>query len=333
MHEPVSIWPPVLENIASSIDESDRLVLVVSPFIRSAALEVFLDTLPHKNPKIIVRWSIKDLLAGASDLNIFNILEDRRMELYIHANIHLKLYQFESGIAYCGSSNITNKGLSLQESCNEEMGVLFPIDLDSYAHIRRVCDESRKVTKEIVDAYQKAIDESQIDPPIIGKLVLPPMEEKEFLVSELPASDNPQAFLAAASNYLQKQEMCPRMLHDVGTYKITEKDLRSEDLEEKLMQSFRNQTFVKRIVEEIRSLPSINFGAVAALVHNIAQDVPLPYRSDIKEAIARLYPWLEYCFEDLSWSIPGARSQVIKSSLFGGGGGDASQSMRRSRRQ
>ncbi|MDF1788175.1 MAG: hypothetical protein P1U82_20095, partial [Verrucomicrobiales bacterium] len=154
-----------------------------------------------------------------------------------------------------------------------------------------------------------------------------------FLVSELPASDKPEAFLEAVSNYVQKQEMCPRMLHDIGTLKLTENDLRSKELRNILMREFRNRAFVELIVEEIRSHPSLNFGAVTSFVHNMSQDVPLPYRSNIKEAIARLYPWLDYCFEDLSWSVPGAQSQVIKSSLFDQGRGGARKHLRRRRRR
>lgn len=316
MSQYTSIWPPVLSNLASSIQTGDKLVLAFAPFIRSDALEVFLDTFPTESARIVVRWKVSDLLAGASDLGIFELLEKRGVQLYTHPNIHLKLLEFSSGIAYVGSSNITNNGLSIKEDHNEEMGVLFPLDLNSYTHIRRLCDQSRKVTKEIVDAYQKAIDVSQVEPPIIGELILPPIEEKEFLISELPASNSPQAFLAAVSNYLQNKEMCPRMLHDVGTYKFNNCDLQSADLDEKLIHAFQNQAFVKHIVAKIRSEPYMNFGAVTAYVHNVAQDVPLPYRSSIKESIATLYNWLSHCFEDLSWSVPGAQSQVIKSSLY-----------------
>ena len=330
----ISIWPPVLLNLSKNLGERESLVLAFSPFIRSDALEEFLNTFPTESARVIVRWKVEDLLAGASDLGIFDLLEDKRIPLYQHPKIHLKLFGFSSGVAYSGSSNITNKGLSLSEPHNEEMGVLSQLDLKSYAHIRRLCDESRRVTREMVDAYQKAIDESQVDPPIIGELVLPPEESKEFLASEFPASDTPEAFLEAVSNYLKIQEMCPRMLHDVGTLKLTEKDLRSKELKNILLREFRNQAFVKCVVERIRGQASMNFGAVTAFVHDMAQDVPLPYRSNIKEAIARLYPWLEYCFEDLSWSIPGGQSQVIKSSLFNQEGARvARKSFRRRRRR
>jgi hypothetical protein len=310
-----SIWPPVLLNLSRSLIQDETLVLAFSPFIRSDALETFLDTFPIESGRVVVRWKLEDLLSGASDLGVFSLLESRRIGLYLHPEIHLKLFEFSSGIAYAGSSNITKKGLSLEEPYNEEMGLLFPLDINSYTNIRRLCDESRRVTKEIVDAYQRALDESQLNPPRMGNLVLPPKEEKEFLITDLPASDHPQAFLASASNYVQKQRICPRMLHDIGTFRLTEDDLSSKDLEEKLTRAFQSHAFVKRIVEKIRSKPYMNFGAVTEFVHNIAQDVPLPYRSKIKDAIARLYPWLSYYFEDLSWSVPGAHSQVIMSSL------------------
>ncbi|MGJ8723936.1 MAG: hypothetical protein ACSHYB_05210 [Roseibacillus sp.] len=311
-----SIWPPILKNLKVNISADESLVLAFSPFIRSGALEEFLDTFPVKSARLVVRWKVEDLLAGASDLGIFDVLKERKIPLYQHSKIHLKLFEFSSGLAYSGSSNITDKGLSLSDSYNEEMGVLSPLDFNSYGHIRRLCDESRRVTKEVVEAYQRAIDESQVDPQFIGNLVLPPMEEKEFRVSDLPASESPRAFFDAVSSYLKGHEMCPQMLHDIGSLKLSESDLLKEDFEEISMQAFQSQLFVKRIVEKIRSRPSMNFGAVTAFVHENAQDVPLPYRFEIKDAIARLYPWLAYCFDDVSWSVPGAKSQVIRSSLY-----------------
>ena len=313
--QPASIWAPVLENLKDEIQQDEELVLAFSPFIRSDALEVFLDTLGANASKVIVRWKVEDILAGASDLKIFDLLEEREIALYQHPSIHLKLFEFSSGRAYSGSSNITNKGLSLSTPYNEEMGTVGQLDLKSYTEIRRLCDESRKVTKELVAAIQKAVDESQIDPPIIGKVEMPPEEKKDFLISELPASKTPQAFLDAVALYLEKEEISPRMLHDMGTYGIKESDLRSDSLKNTIETGFKSHTFTKLIIEEIRNSESMSFGAITAFVHNHGQDVPLPYRSTIKEAISRLYPWLEACFEDLSISIPGARSQVIKSSL------------------
>lgn len=313
--QPASIWAPVLENLKDEIQQDEELVLAFSPFIRSDALEVFLDTLGANASKVIVRWKVEDILAGASDLKIFDLLEEREIALYQNPSIHLKLFEFSSGRAYSGSSNITNKGLSLSTPYNEEMGTVGQLDLKSYTEIRRLCDESRKVTKELVAAIQKAVDESQIDPPIIGKVEMPPEEKKDFLISELPASETLQAFLGAVELYHETGEMCPHMLHDMGTFNLNETDLNSDSLKQNLEVRFKSNAFTNLIVEEIRYHESMSFGAITAFVHNHGQDVPLPYRSTIKEAISRLYPWLVEHFEDLSVSIPGARSQVIQSSL------------------
>ncbi|MDA8973975.1 phospholipase D family protein [Akkermansiaceae bacterium] len=311
-----AIWPPVLDNLSKVLDSSEQLVLVISPFIKSDALGAFLDTFGTDFARVIVRWKIEDLLAGVSDLQIFELLEERGIPLYQHPKIHLKLYEFSSGCAYSGSSNITKKGLSLQEPYNEEMGVVTQLDLNSFTQIRRLCDESRRVTREMVVAYQKAINESKIDPPIIGELVLPPIEDKEFLVSELPATETIETLLEGIAEFVHHQTFCPKMMHDIVTLKLTQKDLNSQNLKEIISKAFAALPFVTSIVREIRSKPSSNFGAITRFVHDSAQDVPLPYRSEIKAAIARLYPWLESCFRDISYSVPGARSQVIESSLY-----------------
>ena len=315
MRNAESIWPPVLDNLKSKLVDGEKLNLVISPFIKKDALSVLLDTFPPLSARVIVRWRMEDLLAGVSDLEIYKVLSDLGIPLYLHPTIHLKLFHFSSGNAYSGSSNITGKGLSLSESYNEEMGVVFALDLDSYSNIRRLCDDSRIVTPEIVEAYEEALRNSKVSSPAVGQLSLPLEEKKQFLVSELPATDSPESFLSAASKYFESGEGCPKFLHDVGTLGITEADLTKQDLKDLVIEKFKEKPFTKVIVKEIRSVYDMNFGAVTALVHSIAEDVPLPYRSEIKDAISRLYPWLVESHNDISTHIPGAISEVIMSSL------------------
>ena len=333
MRNAVSIWPPVLDSLVSELIDGEKLVLAISPFIKRDALEALIERFPPDSARVIVRWRMDDLLSGVSDIEIFDVLDELGLSLYINQNIHLKVFQFSSGSAYCGSSNITGKGLSLNKPYNDEMGVLFDLDLASYTNIRRICDESRLVTPGIVMAYKNALAQSIHQSPVIAELFLPPVEEKEFLISALPATECPESFFFAISAYLKSGTAPPEFLHDVGSLNLIEEDLKSEFIKDIVAESFRNRALIQRIVEKIRSEKDMNFGAVTKFVHTLAQDVPLPYRSVIKEAVGRLYPWLAYYFEDISYHTPGKKSAVIRSSLTTGQSNSTSPKSRRGRRK
>ena len=68
-------------------------MLIVAPFIRSQALARLLDSIPDGAETIIVtRWRIGDLLAGASDLGVYDLAEAKRIPLFLRPDLHAKLF-------------------------------------------------------------------------------------------------------------------------------------------------------------------------------------------------------------------------------------------------
>jgi len=309
-----SIWPPVLDNLKTEIQQDEELVIAFSPFIRSEALKVFLDNFGSKVSKVIVRWRVEDLLAGVSDLKIFDLLKEREIVLYQSSDIHLKLFQFSSNRAYIGSANITNKGLSLCDNYNEEAGVIITLEMRDFQEIRRLCDESRLVTSEIVEAYRVALEASEKIKPNIVQPELPVIDRTKYLVSYLPATETPEEFLDQA----RKGKFTAEGMHDLYTLKL-QNAISTSNFEEQAREAFRNLDYVQEIVKFIKEAEPRNkgetssrsFGAITAFIHNICEDVPLPYRSKIKDFTTKTYNWLAYCFDEIFWDIPGARSQVI----------------------
>ena len=305
------IWPPILQSLASSISESEGLTLALSPFIKSNALRELLDRVtPSNNTSVIVRWRVEDLLSGASDLEIFDILTERDIKLFIHPDIHLKLFQFSSNKAFIGSANITQKGLSLVENHNQETGVLTELEQVDFQEIRRLCDEARLVTPEIVEAYKDAIIKSTPANPVIEKLNLPEEERKAFLLSNLPASENPKTFLSEVNSH----KLSAESMHDLYTLKL-QTQTNDKNFEELMKKSFKNSPFIKEVVDFIREREFRRFGEIKAFVHDLCEDVPLPYRWEITEFIQRLYPWLLHCFDDFTYDRPN-HTEMIRSSLY-----------------
>jgi hypothetical protein len=98
-------------------------------------------------------------------------------------------------------------------------------------------------------------------------------------------------------------------MHDLVTFHIPP-DLSRIDFDKSLGQAFCKTPFVIDFIELLRSERSLRFGAVNNWLHEKCEDVPLPYRWEIKENTRIFYDWLACFFPEISWDRPNY-SQVI----------------------
>jgi hypothetical protein len=74
--------------------------------------------------------------------------------------------------------------------------------------------------------------------------------------------------------------------------------------------SFRRTPFVIEFLELLKTERNLRFGTVNDWIHRKCEDVPLPYRWEIKDNTRIFYNWLEYFFPEITWNRPNF-SQVI----------------------
>jgi hypothetical protein len=67
---------------------------------------------------------------------------------------------------------------------------------------------------------------------------------------------------------------------------------------------------VTDFVELLKVERSLRFGAVNDWIHKKCEDVPLPYRWEIKDNTRIFYDWLAHYFPNITWDRPNY-SQVI----------------------
>ena len=136
-------------------------------------------------------------------------------------------------------------------------------------------------------------------------------KSKIYTIASLPAAGNP-ALLENAyfSQQVRSAEEMRRIAHDLSSYRISLNHDR-ESFRHALGRAFRETPFVCDFVEYLKEHRSLRFGAVNAWIHEKCEDVPLPYRWEIKENTRILYKWLAYFFPEITWDVPGAHSQVI----------------------
>jgi hypothetical protein len=306
------VWSPVCKILEERIQSSDNIILILVPFAKLAALQK-LHWLNSKQVKIkvVCRWRPEDIVSGVSDLEIYPFLKQSDCELYINSTIHLKLYVFASNTAFNTSGNMTLRGLGYSESANIEVGNMVSLTTSDWTKIYDVINSSRLVTDDI---YQRFKEYSAQNPPVSRPL--PPIDlmpaPKSYTISSLPATDSPKKLADFYFNHEKKNvslEDMRRAAHDLAIFGIPP-GLSSSEFDKRLGDVFSKTPFVTDFIAFLKSSRSLRFGAVNDWIHNKCEDVPLPYRWEIKENTRIFYDWLVHYHQDISWDRPN-HSQVI----------------------
>jgi hypothetical protein len=307
------IWSPLHEPIAAHCKSGDSLLLLISPFIGLEALERFIESAGcDRGLKVIVRWRPEDLRSGVSDVAIFPYLAARGIALYVNPDIHLKLFVFESNLAFNTSGNLTLRGLGYSENANIEAGTFVQLAGQDWSKIFQLINSSRQVDEDLYQRYKRYVDScpkplSAAGPPLdLGSV------SKTYTISSLPAMETPVdlgAYYFSPSRNDYSPEVVRRAAHDLITFGVPP-GLNRSDFDNQLGKSFRLTPFVVEFVAVLKTEKSLRFGAVNDWIHEKCEDVPLPYRWEIKENTRIFYNWLQHFFPEITWDRPNY-SQVI----------------------
>ncbi len=125
---------------------------VIAPFIKLEALESLLKVISQDSRlTCVTRWLPKDIAAGASDPEIFDLLENRgNSELALVDQLHAKLY-IAGSRCLAGSANVTLAGMGeVRDGGNIEVLVETTIDDSGISSTLNAIDEiSRPATRSM----------------------------------------------------------------------------------------------------------------------------------------------------------------------------------------
>ena len=109
------------DSIIALLSNAQNNVLIVAPFVQSESLTRLLESIPLKTETVVVtRWRPADLIAGVSDLKIYEVVKRRAAKLYLRNDLHAKLYSADNN-CLVGSVNVTQMGLGWRNSSNFEL--------------------------------------------------------------------------------------------------------------------------------------------------------------------------------------------------------------------
>ena len=113
------------DDLTSLLSLAKHNALIVAPFMRSEAFSRLLESIPvGTETAVVTRWRPADLLAGASDLGVYDLAESRTVPLFLRNDLHAKFFAADD-MCLIGSANVTNTALGWRTPANFEL--LIPV--------------------------------------------------------------------------------------------------------------------------------------------------------------------------------------------------------------
>lgn len=307
------VWTPTYQYVAEKIREKKKLLFLIAPFIKREPLKRLLNECQDLSElQVIARWDPDYIVKEVTDLEIYEDLKQLGIPLYHHPHIHLKMLVFNQSWAYHSSGNVTMNGLGLSNQPNIEVGAQIRLEEKDIIELQKLLAGAVVIDDE---HYEKALEYKRDNPS--PRTSLPPFEikpqtDKAFSRLSLPAVQSPEKLYEIylkPEAYRDDEDLYDAYVHDVILYDIAH-GLNREEFFHHLTANFKGQAFVEAVAAFIQSEGSIHFGGMNAWITEHCSDNPTPRRWEIKSTTNRLYDWLAYFFNEITWDRP-KHSQVI----------------------
>jgi len=270
-----------------------------------------------KNIKqIIVRWEIRDLCLGVSDLELYDYCIENDIILYRNTRIHLKVFWNNSFDVLFGSANVSNRGLGEKGRYNYELnGLMSQVSFSDISYFNHILNESELVDEQLYKKIKEKITNCNSEKIEYPELNTVKKQIDYFLLSQLPmtltVNELFEAYSCSVDN-LTKDEIL-YISHDITLYSIQENLIKTEFIKHLKMQ-FNNHPFILSLKIYIESQvgQSLRYGGLVNWVKDNTTTVPIPRSWEIKQELIVniLMDWICYLDSDYTWSTPNY-AQVI----------------------
>lgn len=306
-------WSSIGFELETAVLQHGRkLRLAICPFIQLHALKRLLAPLESlEDTQVITRWNAPDIISGVSDIEVFPYLRDLGVPLFVHRRIHLKLYIFDDGSAFLGSGNLTQSGLGWGDHANVEAGSFVALAGGDWAHISKLLRESSRVDEAVYSAAAKFKERYAMPRvPPLPEFEVPSSRVDGFSLLELPAAASPDALVQAIGSTRNGGPAAPELMHDIDLLGLNLTTCELDPTPE-VLNKYRQLPPVQAVVGWLSESGGRSFGEVTQWLHSRLIDRPVPYRTDVKAAVANLYRWLPLAFNTISVSRP-HHSEVLQ---------------------
>lgn len=278
---PILISQQILDRICAELSNITESFTLISAYCKTPLVEyldTFIDRPLVKN--LIVRLKPEDILAGATDLELYPYCKEHGWSMFFRLDLHAKTYIFDNLRCVLGSANATSRGLSIGGVGNYEMAVLNEIDDSDRQQVRNLFRSSVRMTDALYADMKTAISsmESQHTPRASAKW---PEEINQFFhpdFSLLFSEDFPSCF--------DPREATSEDLIFLNTFPGADQD----EIKKAFRESKCFQWLMKLLSEQEHN--ELYFGAASAALHSVILNDPRPYRKEVKNLLANLLNWI-----------------------------------------
>lgn len=289
---------------------ADNEILLAAPFIKREVLSRILSPVQDGfSVHVITRWKDREIAAGVSDLEVWEILRNRRSAiLELLPSLHAKYYRFDD-IVLAGSANLTEAALGWGQSSNLEF--LNRFSAEKATTFEKELGNGSRVTNEVYREHRKRVEEYDGPPvsmtdvdtadPVTVEGVTQVSEDKRGEATEdktewwIPRLQQPEHLYWVYSGNTEHvpqgvESRCRRDLHYLElTYGLDKQDFESQ---------VREQLLREPVVESIDRV--IKTTKPFRLIQDHLRSLPCAENEnfDAEESWQALLAWLLYFTED-----------------------------------
>lgn len=287
------------DQLVTLLQRARREVTIVAPFIRTSALTRLLDAIqPPVRSSIYTRWRPLDIVAGASDLEVFELVQEKDVPLLLQHDLHAKAFVIDDS-CMVGSANVTETALGWRKPSNLEL--LIPMD-NSPSEVEILLDELRSTatlaTRHHYEHMKALVEELTARSDLVMPTVVDLMTATNTVPPTwLPKTMNPEDLYSV---YMQGQEAdvsrstLSGMVVELCILGVPPAMSKPEFISW-IGESIRQTPVVTGVLNHIESHGSVNEHSIGSILTDAGID---PSSLSASDTLRTLQRWLTYFLSD-----------------------------------
>jgi hypothetical protein len=273
-------------------------ISVCSAFLRSSIIgDLSKNFHRDASVRVMVRWQLGDLLAGASDLNSYQLCLELGWKFFISLKFHGKVFHLPSQGILVGSANATESGFGLLSNSNSEACTIVAENDSNIDFIDHLFVNSIEMNDEIFLKLRAIFDQALIDKnllewpnEIFGEQSILNGLDKKLFISEC-FKTNGEELLHFRSHLSQDAKS------DLSLLGLADRHPSLESIGKKFTTTKIFSLLVDLLDEKGGE---IYFGALTSALHDWLVEDPAPHRREVKVFVKNLYCWIASLGSDVT---------------------------------
>jgi hypothetical protein len=271
---------------------------ICSAFLRSSIIDDLSKNFRRDaSVRVMVRWQLGDLLAGASDLKAYELCSALGWKFFISLKFHGKVFHLPSRGILVGSANATESGFGLLSNSNSEACTIVAENESNIDFVNHLFEDSIQINDDLFEKMrsifnQAVIDKNSIEWPneILEEISGFNSPDNKLFISECFKTNGDE--LLTSPPYLSEDAKSDlSLLGLVG---------RNHSLDSVGKNFTKTKVFLLLVDLLDEKGGEIYFGSLTSAFHDWLVEDPAPHRREVKVLVKNLYCWIASLGSDVT---------------------------------